>query len=137
MLKLGLVLLKLALSLVGGIPLPGVIEALGTDLDVHKRYVDKALSLVNMPDKIEEITEEKLDSVVDAEDPTEMLKQIDASTEGSRLAYETIRELLEKREGYNIATTCGLRQVVCRNGKCGWVLNKDDVQKAYEDANSF
>jgi hypothetical protein len=53
--------------------------------------------------------------------------------EGSRKAYETIREVLVA-QGHNIALTCGLRQVTCsRTGRTAWVLDNDATEQAWRD----
>jgi hypothetical protein len=136
-LKLGLLLLKTALA-VGGIPIPGLSDILGTDFTQHVKYVNLAMKhldkrIDSAVDKIKDgIVEELgdgLDAADDREDMEEIVNRIQSNPEGSRQAYDAIKQLLKDED---IPSTCGLRQVIC-NGKVGWVLDRDDVEEAYRE----
>jgi serine/threonine protein kinase len=137
-LRVGLVLLKVAL-LASGLPLPvpDLCSAL-VDKAMHSKYLDAALQLVtNPPDGVrmdaEYTMQQPLDAVSDhdysdyKEPGAEMRLQ-----EGSRKAYETIKEILG-RDGVNIPLTCGLRQVTHR-GKTAWVLDSDVTERDWRSA---
>jgi hypothetical protein len=144
-LRVGLVLVKVAL-LASGLPLPvpDLCSALA-DATKHCKYLDIALQLVKCPvdDAVhgaEYVMQTTLDAVKTydvnslvadqgAADPTSALQL----QEGSRKAYETIREVLVA-QGHNIALTCGLRQVTCsRTGRTAWVLDNDATERAWKE----
>jgi hypothetical protein len=136
-LKLGLMLLKAALA-AGGIPIPGLSEILGTDFTQHVKYVNLAMKhldkrINSAVDKIKDgIVEELgdgLDAADDREDLEEIVNRIHSNPEGSRQAYDAIKQLLKDED---IPSTCGLRQVIS-NGKVGWVLDRDDVVEAFRE----
>ena len=54
------------------------------------------------------------------------------TTEGSRSAYETIRELLDAQQ-INIALSSGLRQVT-HKGRTAWVLDNNETEQMFRDA---
>jgi hypothetical protein len=130
-LRVGLVLLKLAL-LASGLPLPvpDLCSAL-VDKAMHIQYLNAALHIVSHPPdgvlgNAEYTMQQTLDAI-DAHDYSdyktpgaEMRLQ-----EGSRKAYETIKEILG-RDAVNIPLTCGLRDVT-HLGKTAWVLDNVDV----------
>lgn len=135
--KLGLMLLKVALA-VGGIPIPGLSDILGTDFTQHVKYVDLAMKHLDksfgsavdkMKDGIVDTLGDGLDAAKDREDLEAILNRIHSNPEGSRQAYDAIIQLLA---GVDIPSTCCLRQVIC-NGKVGWVLDREDVVAAFRE----
>jgi hypothetical protein len=143
-LRVGLVLVKVAL-LASGLPLPvpDLCSAL-TDATKHSKYLDAALQLVNRPPDLgdaEYAMQATLDKV-EAYGENNLLAEHGVAEragklqleEGSRKAYETIREVLVA-QGHNIALTCGLRQVTCgRTGRTAWVLDNDATEKEWMNA---
>jgi regulator of replication initiation timing len=137
-LKLGLMLLKAALA-AGGIPIPGLSDILGTDFTQHVKYVNLAMKHLDkridsavdnkIKDGIVETLGDGLDAADDREDLEEIVNRIHSNPEGSRQAYDAIKQLLKDED---IPSTCGLRQVIC-NGKVGWVLDRDDVEEAFRE----
>jgi hypothetical protein len=137
-LRVGLVLLKVAL-LASGLPLPvpDLCTALA-DKAMHSKYLDAALQLVsNPPDDAAgnaELVMNKLLDQISAHDYSDY-KAPGADMrlqEDSRKAYETIKEILG-RDGVNIPLTCGLRQVTHR-GKTAWVLDNDATERDWKSA---
>jgi serine/threonine protein kinase len=144
-LRVGLVLVKVAL-LASGLPLPvpDLCSALA-DATKHCKYLDAALHLVTHPPdddlkSAEHVMKSALETVK-AYDVNNLLAEHGVTTqtnqlqlqEGSRKAYETIREVLVA-QGHNIALTCGLRQVTCsRTGRTAWVLDNDATERAWRD----
>jgi serine/threonine protein kinase len=135
-LRVGLVLVKVAL-LASGLPLPvpDLCSAL-VGCAVHCKYLDAALQLVAHPpdgllDTSDLVLEQTLDAV-DTHDYSDLVETGDGSKlqEGSRKAYETIKEILG-RDGVNIPLTCGLRQVTHR-GKTAWVLDNDATEQEWK-----
>ena len=55
---------------------------------------------------------------------------IDPSSSGTREAYESIKEILNK-QNINIATSSGLRQVIYKD-KVVWLLDDDAVEVDYK-----
>jgi serine/threonine protein kinase len=144
-LRVGLVLVKVAL-LASGLPLPvpDLCSALA-NATKHCKYLDAALKLVNCPleDCLKgvEYTMDSSLEAVEAYEVNNLLAEHSVTTqgskfqlqEGSRKAYETIREVLVA-QGHNIALTCGLRQVTCsRTGRTAWVLDNDATERAWRD----
>jgi hypothetical protein len=145
-LRVGLVLVKVAL-LASGLPLPvpDLCSAL-VDATKHSKYLDAALQLVKHPladdRKGAEYTMLSTLEAVEAYDVNNLVAEHGVADEanklrleeGSRKAYETIREVLVA-QGHNIALTCGLRQVTCsRTGRTAWVLDNDATERAWREA---
>ena len=140
MLRVGLVLVKLAL-LASGLPLP--VPDLCSMLQgsaMHAKYLDAALQLVSHPpeDNLNS-AEVCLDKSLEAIDKYEvndlLVDQGNARVglqEGSRKAYETIKTVLEA-SGVNIPLTCGLRQVT-HEGNTAWVLDNKATEQAWKDS---
>jgi hypothetical protein len=144
-LRVGLVLVKVAL-LASGLPLPvpDLCSALA-DATKHCKYLDTALHLVTHPPdddlkSAEHVMKSALETV-EVYDVNSLVTEHGVTTqanelqleEGSRKAYETIREVLVAH-GHNIALTCGLRQVTCsRTGRTAWVLDNDATERAWRD----
>jgi hypothetical protein len=142
-LRVGLVLVKVAL-LASGLPLPvpDLCSALA-DATKHCKYLDTALHLVTHPPDdamkgAEYVMQTSLETV-EAHDVNNLVAEHGVNNqanklqlqEGSRKAYETIREVLVA-QGHNIALTCGLRQVTC-TGRTAWVLDNDATERAWRD----
>jgi len=139
-LVVGLALLKLAL-LAGGIPLP-IPDITPLLLGNHAKYLDAALHMVLEPANVEGEGELVLGDVSNAANSmrgNEVLRKYGTSEglrslqEGSRKAYETIKELLEADKTNNIALTCGLRQVT-HQGKTAWVMDNDEAEQAWKES---
>jgi serine/threonine protein kinase len=145
-LRVGLVLVKFAL-LASGLPLPVPdLCSVLADSTKHSKYLDIALQLVRCPldddlKSSEHVMQTTLDAV-EAYDVNNLLTEHGVTTEanklqlqeGSRKAYETIREVLVA-QGHNVAVTCGLRQVTCsRAGTTAWVLDNDATERAWRGA---
>jgi serine/threonine protein kinase len=137
-LRVGLVLVKVAL-LASGLPLPvpDLCSALA-EKGMHAQYLNAALHVVsNPPDAALTSAEYTMQHTLDAIDEHDYSEYKDAGAEarlqeGSRKAYEAIKEILG-RDGVNIPLTCGLRQVTHR-GKIAWVLDNDSAEKDWRDA---
>jgi hypothetical protein len=137
-LRVGLVLLKLALMASGlPLPVPDLCPAL-IDKAMHVRYLNAALDVVAHPPDgallgAEYTMQHTLDKI-DAHDYSDYMAPGAEMRlqEGSRKAYETIKEILG-RDGVNIPLTCGLRQVTHR-GKTAWVLDNDATAAAWKSA---
>jgi hypothetical protein len=99
---------------------------------MHAQYLNAALDLVsNPPDSAVISAEHTIAQTLDAMEKQDLsgLRGTVADArlqEGSRKAYETIKEILG-RENINIPLTCGLRQVTHR-GKTAWVLDNDATE---------
>lgn len=151
-LRVGLLLLKVAL-LAGGLPLPVPdISPLLQDAGVQAKYLDAALSLVQRPLEDAGASELAMDSVASALDELQdqdgnMLsnslgvgkagQRSMAMVEGSPRAYESIQALLSKytKKGESITRTCGLRQVTHEHkGETAWVLDNDATERAYQQS---
>jgi hypothetical protein len=143
-LQVGLVLLKLAL-LASGLPLP--VPDLCSVLvgnAMHAQYLNAALELVsNPPDNASNNSEIIMKQTLDAVQHHNLSSLVNLYElsgegaemrlqEGSRKAYETIKEILG-RDGTNISLTCGLRQVTHR-GKTVWVLDNDATERDWKSA---
>jgi hypothetical protein len=139
-LRVGLVLLKVALMASGlPLPVPDFCTML-VDTAMHSKYLDAVLKLVsNPPDDVASNAEHVMDQALDAvaehdysdyKGPLAVVRL----QKGSRKAYEIIKESLEAgKDGVNIALTCGLRQVTYR-GKTAWVLDNDFTEQAWKNA---
>lgn len=137
-LRVGLVLVKTALVL-SGLPLPVPdLNALLVDNAMHVQYLDTALGEVSRSasalNSAESATTQVL-GAIDAHDNSQLVGVQGAEAEarlqeGSRKAYETIKEVLKAD---NIVLTCGLRQVV-HGGKTAWVLDNDATEHAWKCA---
>jgi serine/threonine protein kinase len=143
-LRVGLVLLKVALVASGlPLPVPDLCSMLVGNA-MHSQYLDAALQLVsNPPDGSPNSSELVMKQTLDAIHQHDISDLLDAQKlkgagaeiqlqEGSRKAYETIKEILGK-DGVNIPLTCGLRQVTHR-GKTAWVLDNDATMQDWMSA---
>jgi serine/threonine protein kinase len=141
-LRVGLVLVKVALLASGmPLPVPDLCSALA-DGTKHYKYLDIALQLLKCPPNLgdaEYVMQTTLDSV-EAYNVNDLLSDQSAADpisalqlqEGSRKAYEAIREVLVAQGHF--ALTCGLRQVTCsRTGRTAWVLDNDVTERAWRD----
>ena len=130
-LKIGLVLLKVGMMSVG-IPLPiaGVMEMLGNSAESANAYMDAALQ--QMQSAVSDGATTALDDLTAADNVEQYLQSIDRSSEGTRAAYEAIKDILK---GFpNAAGTCGLVQKTTAQGKVQWVLEDKAVLDLF-DAN--
>jgi hypothetical protein len=139
-LRVGLVLLKVAL-LASGLPLPVPdLSSLLVGSKVHAQYLNAALQLVTHPPdgavEIADIVMQQTLDAIDAHDYSDLLHitagQETRLLEGSRKAYRAIERLLAE-EGEDIGLTCGLRQVTHR-GKTAWVLDSDATERDWRSA---
>ena len=136
----GLVCLKLALTVATGMPVP--IPTAGT-LGVRQEQVDAALQLFSQYGS-QEASEAVVEAAVDG--LQQQLDQVAAGDsaakealvarvrgiEGSRAAYEAVRMMVDQHN-INVGSQCGLRQVICED-KVAWVQDKDSVEQAWKDA---
>jgi hypothetical protein len=145
-LRVGLVLVKVAL-LASGLPLPvpDLCSALA-DATKHSKYLDAALHVIKHPAEddlksaehvmqtaLEAVEELDVNNLLTEHGVTDQDNKLQLQ-EGSRKAYETIKEVLVA-QGHNIALTCGLRQITCsRTGRTAWVLDNDATERAWKDS---
>ena len=115
-----------------GIPLPiaGIMEMLGNSAENANAYMDEALR--QMQSAVSDGATTALDDLTAADNVEQYLQSIDRSSEGTRAAYEAIKDILK---GYpNAAGTCGLVQKTTREGKVQWILDDEAVLDLF-DAN--
>lgn len=129
-LSVGLGALKAALDFVGRpLPLPAnVPELLGIE-NLNRDYLNAVLSLVRNPlvEAARDLSPEEL-ARVQVDD--KIVGQGYTIRERSRLAYETIKDVLKNNGDENIPVTCGLVKVSPR-GYTAWVLDDPAVIADY------
>ena len=117
-LMVSLVLVKLAL-VTSGIPFPISDLMKGLSISEQSSYFDSALqNLQNTSTS----TVTEAERLVEAMTKEDCLSYLDRNAEGTRVAYEGIKEML--RRFPNIAGTCGL-EFVQHQGKVAWVLKNE------------
>ena len=133
----GLVCLKLALTVATGMPVP--IPTAGM-LGVRQEQVDAALQLFSFQEASEAVIEAAVDGLQqqlnqaaagDSAAKEALVTRV-RGMEGSRAAYEAVRMMVDQHK-INVGSQCGLRQVICED-KVAWVLDEDSVEQAWKDA---
>ena len=114
-LKVGLVAVKLALA-TSGIPFPISDILKGLSISAQTDYFTAALQTLQT---ISTSTVTAVDSQIEAMTKDDCLSYLDRNAEGTRDAYEGIKEMLNSFP--NIARSCGL-VFVEHLGKVAWVL---------------